>query len=221
MQSCKKCGVQINGYKRCCPLCQGELVGTPEPLLEAFPQQPAPKYDRGLLKKLLHFLAIVGIAICLVVEFSFTRGQTWIYFAVAGIISGWITMYVALTFRGRIFKNMTCLLLLVTVLGMIWDAATGWRGWSVDYVLPICCLLMLAGILFFSKILHAEESEYMIHLIIITLYSLLPFLLLIIGIIDVPIPSVICAVAAFLMIAALLVFKGKTFFAELSRRMHI
>ena len=56
MQSCKNCGVTVNGYKRCCPLCQGELTGTPEPLLEAFPQQPAPKYDRGLLKKILNFL---------------------------------------------------------------------------------------------------------------------------------------------------------------------
>ena len=65
MQSCKKCGVMINGYKRCCPLCQSELTGTPEPLLEAFPQQPPPKYDRGLLKKLLNFLAIAAIAVCL------------------------------------------------------------------------------------------------------------------------------------------------------------
>ncbi len=221
MLSCEKCGVKVNGAKRCCPLCQGELAGTPEPLLEAFPQQPDPKYDRGLLKKILNFLAIVGIAVCFVVEFSFTRGESWIYFAVAGIISGWIAMYVAVTFRGRIFKDMTCLLLVVTILGVIWDVATGWRGWSVDYLLPIGCLVMLIGIFALSRILHAEESEYMIHLIIITLYSLLPFLLLTIGIIDVRIPSVICAVAAFLMVAALLVFKGKTFFAELSRRMHI
>ena len=221
MQSCKNCGVTVNGYKRCCPLCQGELTGTPEPLLEAFPQQPAPKYDRGLLKKILNFLAIVSIAVCLVVEFSFTRGQPWIYFAVAGIISGWITMVVALTFRGRIFKDMTCLLLLITILGFIWDRCTGWRGWSVDFILPICCLVTLLGIFVLSRVLHAEDSEYMIHLSIITLYSLLPFLLMILDVVRIPIPSVICAVAAFLMAAALLVFKGKTFLAELSRRMHI
>ena len=203
MQSCKNCGVTVNGYKRCCPLCQGELTGTPEPLLEAFPQQPAPKYDRGLLKKILNFL------------------QPWIYFAVAGIISGWITMVVALTFRGRIFKDMTCLLLLITILGFIWDRCTGWRGWSVDFVLPICCLVTLLGIFVLSRVLHAEDSEYMIHLSIVTLYSLLPFLLMILDVVRIPIPSVICAVAAFLMAAALLVFKGKTFLAELSRRMHI
>ena len=116
---------------------------------------------------------------------------------------------------------LTCLLLLITILGFIWDICTGWRGWSVDYVLPICCLVTLLGIFLLARILHAGESEYMIHLIIVTLYSLLPFLMMILDVVRIPIPSVICAVAAFLMAAALLVFKGKTFFAELARRMHI
>jgi hypothetical protein len=219
MQTCKKCGVTVAGDKRCCPLCQGELVGAPE--REAFPQQPAPKYDRGMLKKLLNFITIVAMAVCLVVEFAFTRGEPWIWFAVAGIVSGWFTIQVALTFRGRIFKNLTCLLLVTTVLCLIWDSCVGWKGWSVDYVLPICCLATLLSQLILAWALHAQEQEYMIHLIIVTVYSLLPFVLLCLGRVGVLIPTVICSLAAFLMIAVLLVFKGKAFFAELARRMHI
>ena len=43
MLVCKKCGVEVFGDKRCCPLCQGELAGTPEPEREAFPKTPPPK----------------------------------------------------------------------------------------------------------------------------------------------------------------------------------
>ena len=61
----------------------------------------------------------------------------------------------------------------------------------------------------------------MIHLTIATIYSLAPFVLLILNRVSVPLPSVICSLMAFLLIAALIVFRSRTFFAELSRRMHI
>ena len=221
MQVCKKCGAQINGYKRCCPLCQGELAGTPEPEREAFPKTPAPKYDRGLLRKLLNFTAIAAAAVCLAVEFAFTRGSFWIFSALGGIFCAWLTISVAITFRTRIFKNLTCELLLLTIIGMIWDGCTGWRGWSVDYLLPDCCILTLMADLILVRVLKAEESEYLIHLTIVGAYSLIPFILMVCGVIQVRIPAFICTVLAFLVIAALIVFKTRTFFAELSRRMHI
>lgn len=221
MQQCKNCGVNVNGYKRCCPLCQGELVGSPEPLLEAFPRPPAPKYDRGLLRKLLNFTALAALAICLVVEFAFTRGAVWIFFAIGGILSGWIAISAAIRFRTRIFKNLTCQLLLVTILCLIWDRFTGNHGWAVNYVLPICCEITLVADFVLAKILKAEEQEYLIHLIVVTAYSLIPFICLIFGWATVEFPSVITSVTAFLVIAGLIVFRTRTFLTELSRRMHI
>ncbi len=221
MLECKHCGIRVDGNKRCCPLCQGELSGTPEPNTEAFPKQPAPKYDRGLLRKLVNFSAIFAIAVCMVIEFSFTRGAVWIFFAVAGIISGWATISVAIRFRTRIFKNLTCLLLLLTILSFIWDHFTGAHGWSVNYVLPLCCEATMIVDLLLTWVLKAEESEYMIHLTICALYSLIPFVFLILEKVSVPLPSVICSLTAFLLIAVLVVFRSRTFFAELSRRMHI
>ena len=221
MQECKHCGITVAGNKRCCPLCQGELTGSPEPLLEAFPQQPAPKYDRGLLRKLINFTSVFAIAVCLVIEFSFTRGAVWIFFAVAGILSGWLTISVAIRFRTRLFKNLTCLMLIRSILCFIWDHFTGSHGWSVDYVLPLCCETTMVVDVLLARILKSEESEYMIHLTIATIYSLAPFVLLILNRVSVPLPSVICSLMAFLLIAALIVFRSRTFFAELSRRMHI
>ena len=221
MLVCKKCGVEVFGDKRCCPLCQGELAGTPEPEREAFPKTPPPKYDRGMLRKVLNFAAIVSAAVCLAVEFAFTPGSLWILSALGGIFCGWLTISVAITFRTRIFKNLTCELLLLTILCVIWDGCTGWRGWSVNYLLPVCCTLTMVADLILAKVLKAEESEYLIHLTIVTVYSLIPFILMACGVIQARIPAFICTVMAFLVIAALIVFRTRAFFAELSRRMHI
>ena len=75
MLVCKKCGVEVFGDKRCCPLCQGELAGTPEPEREAFPKTPPPKYDRGMLRKVLNFAAIVSAAVCLAVGVRVYAGE--------------------------------------------------------------------------------------------------------------------------------------------------
>ncbi len=41
MLYCKKCNVSINGNKKCCPLCQGKLLG--EPSVEAYPKVQLPR----------------------------------------------------------------------------------------------------------------------------------------------------------------------------------
>ena len=221
MLVCKKCGVQVPGDKRCCPLCQGELAGTPEPEKEAFPKTPPPRYNRGMLKKVVNFTALMAAAVCIAVRLAFTPGSMWIYSALGGILCGWVTISVAVTLRTRIFKNLTCELLLLTVIGILWDAFTGWRGWSVDYLLPVCCILTLMADLVLARVLKAEESEYLIHLTVVSLYSLIPFILMACGVIGVRVPAFICTLLAFLVIAALIVFRTRAFFAELSRRMHI
>ena len=180
----------------------------PEPLLEAFPQQPDPKYDLGLLRKLLNFFALLALAGCVIIELSFTRGASWIFFAIAGIISVWITVSVALRFRTQIFKNLTHLMILLTILSFIWDHFTGAYGWSVDFALPLGCEITMLLDLSLIWILHTDESEYLIHLIIVSLYSLLPFVFLILNMTTIPIPSVICTLTAFCIIVSLVILRG-------------
>ena len=42
MLYCPLCQVKVAGEKRCCPLCKGQLTGTPEPESEIFPQVVPP-----------------------------------------------------------------------------------------------------------------------------------------------------------------------------------
>ena len=88
-------------------------------------------------------------------------------------------------------------------------------------MLPICCEVTLVADFVLARILKAEEQEYLIHLIVVTAYSLLPFICLIFDWVTVQFPSVITSVTAFLVIAGLIVFRTRAFLAELSRRMHI
>ena len=56
MLYCSKCGISIRGNKRCCPLCQGELTGTPSEA--AFPTLKRARITSLSLVKLFTFLFI-------------------------------------------------------------------------------------------------------------------------------------------------------------------
>ena len=54
------------------------------------------------------------------------------------------SLSVAYTKRRNILKNEMWQLLLVTVLSIIWDHLTGWRGWSLDFIFPFGALAVLS-----------------------------------------------------------------------------
>lgn len=55
-------------------------------------------------------------------------------------------------------------LLLVTVLAVLWDHFTGWRGWSVDFVLPFGALAVQCSMVVIAKVNRLEREEYLFYL---------------------------------------------------------
>ena len=148
MLKCRKCGVNVDGDKRCCPLCQGELNGEPE--TEMYPAYAQPKYSSFFLIKLISFIAITAIVICISTDYMLTESFSWSLISVAGIICGWLTTAVGITYRKRILKNITWQLFLITSLSVIWDRCTGWYVWSLNFVLPCACVCSMFSIFIIS-----------------------------------------------------------------------
>ena len=60
----------------------------------------------------------------------------WFWFAGAGCACAWLVVMVAYYKRRNILKNEMWQLLLISVIAILWDRFTGWKGWSVDFVIP-------------------------------------------------------------------------------------
>lgn len=219
MQQCRKCKVSVNGNKRCCPLCQGELLGASSE--NAYPHFHIPKYSKNLLMKLISFIAISLIIISLAVNLMVPTNMWWSLFAIGGVISAWITATVAIRYRRKLFKNITRQLFIVTIFAVIWDLSTGWLGWSIDYVLPISCMASMLSMYLLSKIMKIPVNEYILYLILDGVYGIVPVIFIFTGVLKIIYPSVICVACSLISIVALLIFEGKNMREEISKKMHL
>lgn len=219
MMYCNKCKVSINGNKRCCPLCQGTLLG--EPSVEAYPQIEPLRYNRHFLIRLISFIAIAIAVICTFINIMIPKYGYWCIFADAGILCGWITAMIGIIYRKRLTSNIMLQLFIITAMCFIWDKFTGWHKWSIDFVLPCSCFASTVAICVISLVKKLPHSEYMVYLIINGIYGLVPLIFIVKGVLNVIYPSAICTALSIILVSAIFLFEGKSVSSEISKKMHL
>lgn len=189
------------------------------------PKYPQPDVPRELEIKIFRmysFLCLAAAAAFVAVNFSFHPQVRWALFTAAGIGSMWLATWVGFVKRYNLMKNAMWQLIIVSVSCILWDIFTGWHGWSVDFVLPIVCMSVLLSMLIIAKVQRHTAREYMIYFVMAGGYGgILPLILLLTGVIKLQIISTACIVVCFLVLAALIIFKGKEFREEMHKKFHV
>ena len=108
------------------------------------------------------FLCLAVAVICGMINYLMLETLNWFWFAAAGCACAWLVVNVAYFKRRNILKNLTWQLLIITVLCVLWDHFTGWKGWSIDFVFPFGTLTVLGSIPVIAKINHLEREEYLL-----------------------------------------------------------
>jgi len=216
---CKKCNVYINGFKKCCPLCQGKLSG--ESSIDVYPQVQQPRYSRHFLIRLVSFIAIAMAVICTFLNIMLPSDIYWCVFAVAGIFCGWVTAIIGIIYRKRLISNIMVQLFIVTVMSFIWDYFTGWHKWSMDFVIPCSCFASTVAICVISKVKNIPRNEYIVYLIINGIYGLVPLIFIVKGWLNVIYPSGICTALSIILVSAIFLFDGRNVSSEISKKMHL
>ena len=219
MLYCKKCNVSINGNKKCCPLCQGKLLG--EPSVEAYPKVQLPRYSKHFLIRLISFIAIAVVVICNLVNWSISKEFYWCIFVEAGVLCGWIAGIIGILYRKRLFSNIITQLFILTGMSYIWDYGTNWHGWSVDFVLPCCCVATLIAIIVLSIVQKLDKSEYVTYLIVNCIYGIVPLIFILNDSLNIVYPSIICVGICSLVLAGILLFAWHDTTSEISKKMHL
>ncbi len=173
------------------------------------------------LLQIFTFLSIAAAVICGVVDFMISSSFGWSIFAAAGIFSVWLLTAVAYEKRRNLLKNEMWLLVFLSLISVLWDYFTGWRGWSVDFVLPLASLVVLASM---PIIIHAqklEKQEYLFYLAQACVFGLIPLLLLLVGWIGIPYPSIVCAGVCFLVLTGLFIFNSRDVLREIHKKFRL
>lgn len=219
MRQCKKCNVTVRGTHAYCPLCQGELEGTPTP--DVYPAIPTIYKQFELFFKLLLFGSVTAAVVCVAVNLILPTETFWAAFAILGIACFWILVTLGIKKRHKIPSNITWQVIFVSLLSVVWDAATGWHGWSIDYVIPIACSVAMLSMLIIAQVLRMPVNDYIICLVSDIVFCIAPLVFYLTGMVDIVLPSILCVALSVISLAALLVFEGRNMRLELARRFHL
>jgi RNA polymerase subunit RPABC4/transcription elongation factor Spt4 len=218
MLYCENCKVSITGNHEKCPLCQGDVIGEPSKS-NTF---PIIREEKQIINLILKITALVTIAIgviCVLINIGF--GGKWSIYVIAGIVTGWIVIWITVKMHGNITKNSIWLTIIISILSFVWDISTGYRGWSIDYVLPLICCFAMIEMFIVANIKKLKIEDYIVYLIIDILFGIIPLILLLLDVVNVVYPSLICVAESIISLAILILFEGKALKAEIVRRMHL
>ena len=178
------------------------------------------KEDRKVMQT-FSFLCIVVAVVCGMLNYLTLETLNWFWFAAAGCFCGWLVVFVAYAKRRNILKNEAWQLLIITVLCILWDHFTGWRGWSLDFVFPFGSLAVLGSVPVIARVNHLESEEYLYYFIQAAMTGCVPLILLWTDLVHYKIPSVVCVGISFLVLAGLFIFQKKNMTREFHKKLRM
>ncbi len=218
MKYCAGCKLSVTGDSMRCPLCQGRLSGNASPA--AFPPLET-HHARKILLRIFLFVSIAVVLLCVFINLIAPTNVFWSFFVLAGVACLWLSVGVAIHKRRDPLKNICWQAFIISLLSIIWDIFTRWRGWSVNFVVPCVFLTTMLLTPLLAKILRLSHSAYMVYFCIVFGFGLIPAVFLFTGLVTTVIPSLLCLCVSALSLIGLVVFGGKEIAEELRRRFHI
>ena len=167
------------------------------------------------------FLCLAVAVICGMINYLMLETLNWFWFAAAGCACAWLVVNVAYFKRRNILKNLTWQLLIITILCVLWDHFTGWKGWSIDFVFPFGTLTVLGSIPVIAGVSHLETEEYLYYLLQAAMIGCIPAILIWIGIVHYTLPSVLCTGISFLTLAGMFIFQKKDTLREFRKKLRM
>lgn len=221
MKYCRHCKLYVRGEDDKCILCENileeELVEKSE---EVFPQIPS-FYESHLALKIMIFISIVALVVSFAINMIFPSDINWPILFMFAVISIWIGLIIIVQKRYHIPKKIVWQVFIISILAIFWDYKTGWRGWSLDYVIPISCVSAMIIMYVTAKIMHLSIKDYITYVLLDGFFGIIPALFIIFDLVKVVYPSIISIGFSIISLSAIFIFQGTEIKAEITKRMHI
>ena len=184
-------------------------------------QQRLERKENQRIVQTFSFLCLAVAVICGMINIMTAGTLNWSWFAGAGCVCAWLVVMVAYSKRRNILKNEIWQLLLISVIAILWERFTGWRGWSVDFILPFGVLSVQFSVPVIARVNRLKREEYLFYLVQACIAGLIPMILAWTGVVKFVYPSVICAGISILTLAALFIFCKKDTLREFHKKLRM
>ena len=200
-----------------------EREGIQVTLLDEKERYPDTRREKTLIHRGFQwftFLCVAVIALAQVINWVVYPQGWWGKYVLAGAGCAWILAFIGLAKRRDLLKNAVWQMIVVSLLLTFWDFLTGWKGWSVNWGIPLAVtavLFLMAGI---TAVLKLPPERYMIYFLMVCTVGLVLFGMAFFGVLTVRFPSALCGILSFLVLAAFLIFRRQTVAEELKKKFH-
>lgn len=172
--------------------------------------------------RMISFLSIVIAVSSLCADYGFDRQFNYSLFISAGVFTMWFVLMIAFFKRHNLMKNAMWQLIVISLGCVLWDVSTGWRGWSVNYIVPEAGVMIMVIMLLLRFLYYRMPKDYMIYLVMAAIFSMaLPVIFIATGLIYAVIPSVVSIGVSVILLAWLTLFNGRDLNRELKKKFHI
>lgn len=221
MSKCKNCHVEILDDTDICPLCR--CVVEPDGLktAEKYPNVKVREKKFALAVRIYLFLALAVEVFLVYFNASHHAGIWW------SAICGGIFFYIYLVMKIGIQKNVgyraRIVFLTLFAVGLFYliDRVMGYRGWSLNYVLPTGVIMLNVAIVLLMVVNWRNWPSYLLFQLFCILCSLLPIYLWKAGKITKPFLSELALAISILLFLGTVIIGGSKARAELQRRFHV
>ncbi len=174
-----------------------------------------------LLIRIYAFSAIVVETLLAYYNYKTYENSYWS--VLVGVVLFYIFMALRITFKeGYEYTTKSILMVILAVVCVVLiDVLTGFRGWSLNYVLPSAIILLNTGIIVAMFINIRNWQSYMMIELFTILWSTLPFILNKLGYLTNLSLSHIATAYSILLFLGTIIIGGKRASNELKRRFHV
>ena len=104
---------------------------------------------------------------------------------------------------------------------MSWDMYDMTQKVQVVVVAIVLPLVILAAMTVVARVCRLEENEYLFYLVQIGAFGCIPGILLAAGAVRIRYPSLLCTGISILLLAGIVVFRGKSFVREIKKKFRV
>lgn len=230
---CNHCRVTVRGSDDICPLCRNPMppvekngmdlaaiLAEEELCQDVFPYVDVENRSHRVIR-LLSVISIAAVVISFLTRMTFPTRVNWPIFVLISVIFMWLSVATILRKHHNVSKTIIWQVVLWSGTALLFDRVIGWRGWSLNYFIPILCATGIVTVAVLANVLHLHKGDYIVYLILGALLGLIPFLFIILDWVRVLLPAVMCVALSISFLAAVLIFYGRLIFNETRKRFHL
>jgi hypothetical protein len=165
-------------------------------------------------------MSVIAGSASLIINFLTFDGFLWSLITVVGILYLWVVISHSVANHINIASKIFVQAFLGSVFIVLVDYLVGYRGWSVNYVIPSIFSAADIAIVIIILINRMNWRNYMLYQFVIALLGFAPLLLYLIRLSDNPIFVIISTSLSALSLLGTFIFGDKTVKSELRRRLH-